>query len=249
MACCSQDCQWQLCADKAHGGAVALGPLVRKAGCQTSQEVLSFSLYYTISGDDERREVSAALPTCLRMLRLLRLCKAIQNSSDGAIGIHVRLGVSVANSQSRQRTPQSVGAKHPAPPDHILGHTGRAHLQLCWPRELRAQTWRVKKPLRCQNEINQNGHPVALLCTTLWKKSRAFKCCSAAHIWYRACKWWRQKPSTRGNSSKLDIREVLQHVILAKKPYKRRLQGAAPILYVILVRKPRNERPRYGLST
>ena len=45
------------------------------------------------------------------------------------------------------------------------------------------------------------------------------------------------------------IREVLQHVILAKKPYERRLRGAAPILYVILVRKPRNERPRYGLST
>ena len=46
-----------------------------------------------------------------------------------------------------------------------------------------------------------------------------------------------------------DNREVLQHVILAKKPYERRLRGEAPILYVILVRKPRNERPRYGLST
>ena len=83
VACSSQDCQSQLCADKAHGGAVVLGPLVREAGCQTFQEVLSFSLYYTIStsGDDEWREVSAALPTCLRMLRLLRLCKAIQNSN------------------------------------------------------------------------------------------------------------------------------------------------------------------------
>ena len=39
-------------------------------------------------------------------------------------------------------------------------------------------------------------------------------------------------------------REVLQHVILAKKPYERRLRGATPILYVILLRKPRNERPR-----
>ena len=47
----------------------------------------------------------------------------------------------------------------------------------------------------------------------------------------------------------LHNREVLQHVILAKKPYERRLRGATPILYVILVRKPRNERPRYGLST
>ena len=46
-----------------------------------------------------------------------------------------------------------------------------------------------------------------------------------------------------------NIREVLQHVILAKKPYERRLRGATPILYVILERKPRNERPRYGLST
>ena len=46
-----------------------------------------------------------------------------------------------------------------------------------------------------------------------------------------------------------DNREVLQYVILAKKPYERRLRGATPILYVILVRKPRNERPRYGLST
>ena len=45
------------------------------------------------------------------------------------------------------------------------------------------------------------------------------------------------------------ISEVLQHVILAKKPYERRLRGAALILYVILVRKPRNERPRYRLST
>ena len=31
--------------------------------------------------------------------------------------------------------------------------------------------------------------------------------------------------------------EVLQHVILAKKRYKRRLRGAAPILYIIRVRK------------
>ena len=51
------------------------------------------------------------------------------------------------------------------------------------------------------------------------------------------------------NAPNYENREVLQHVILAKKPYERRLQGAAPILYVILVRKPRNERPRYGLST
>ena len=51
------------------------------------------------------------------------------------------------------------------------------------------------------------------------------------------------------SSCRENIREVLQHVILAKKPYERRLRGAAPILYVILVRKPRNERLRYGLST
>ena len=101
MAGCSQDCQLQLCADKAHGGAVLLGPLAREAGSQTFEEVLSFSLYYPISGDDERREVSAALPARLRVLRLLRLCKAIQNSSDWAIGI--RLGVSVANTEIKQR--------------------------------------------------------------------------------------------------------------------------------------------------
>ena len=48
-----------------------------------------------------------------------------------------------------------------------------------------------------------------------------------------------------------DISEVLQHVILAKKPYdrERRLRGAAPVLYVILVRKPRKLGPRNGLST
>ena len=46
-----------------------------------------------------------------------------------------------------------------------------------------------------------------------------------------------------------NIREVLQHVILAKKPYGRRLRGAAPFHYVILVRKPRKLGPRYGLST
>ena len=34
-----------------------------------------------------------------------------------------------------------MDAKHPAPPDHTLGHTGNAQLQLCWPHELRAQTW------------------------------------------------------------------------------------------------------------
>ena len=33
-----------------------------------------------------------------------------------------------------------------------------------------------------------------------------------------------------------DNSEVLQHVILAKKPYGRRLQDAAPFLYAILVR-------------
>ena len=44
-------------------------------------------------------------------------------------------------------------------------------------------------------------------------------------------------------------REVLQHVILAKKPYERRLRGAATVLYVILVRKPRKLGLRYGLST
>ena len=37
---------------------------------------------------------------------------------------------------------------------------------------------------------------------------------------------------------------VLQHVILAKKPYERRLRGAAPVLYVILVRKPHKIAPR-----
>ena len=44
------------------------------------------------------------------------------------------------------------------------------------------------------------------------------------------------------------ISEVLQHVILAKKPYERRLRGAVPVLYVILVRKPRKLGPGYGLS-
>ena len=58
--------------------------------------------------------------------------------------------------------------------------------------------------------------------------------------------FWQNTENCHG---KRDNREVLQHVILAKKPYERRLRGAAPILYVILVRKPRNERPRYGLST
>ena len=43
---------WQLCADKAHGGAVLLEPLAREAGSQTFEEVLSFSLYYPICGDD-----------------------------------------------------------------------------------------------------------------------------------------------------------------------------------------------------
>ena len=97
----SQDSQGQLCADKAHGGAVLLAPLAREAGSQMVEEVLSFSLYYPISGDDERREVSAALPARLRMLRLLLLCKAIQKSSDWAVGI--RLGVSVANTEFKQR--------------------------------------------------------------------------------------------------------------------------------------------------
>ena len=43
--------------------------------------------------------------------------------------------------------------------------------------------------------------------------------------------------------------EVLQHVILAKKPYERRLPDAVLVLYVILVRKPRNLSSHYGLST
>ena len=41
------------------------------------------------------------------------------------------------------------------------------------------------------------------------------------------------------------IREVLQHVILAKKAYERRLRGAAPVLYVILVHNHINS----GLAT
>ena len=36
-----------------------------------------------------------------------------------------------------------------------------------------------------------------------------------------------------------EISEVLQHVILAKKSYKRCLRDMAPVLYVNLVRKPR----------
>ena len=44
------------------------------------------------------------------------------------------------------------------------------------------------------------------------------------------------------------IGEALQQVILAKKPYERRLWGATPVLYVILVCKPRKLKPRYGLS-
>ena len=45
------------------------------------------------------------------------------------------------------------------------------------------------------------------------------------------------------------ISEALQHVISVKKLYEHRLRGAAPVLYVILVRKPRKLGPGYGLST
>ena len=45
------------------------------------------------------------------------------------------------------------------------------------------------------------------------------------------------------------VARFLQHVILAKKPYERCLRGAVPVLFVILVRKPRKLGPRYGLST
>ena len=45
----------------------------------------------------------------------------------------------------------------------------------------------------------------------------------------------------------IGLSEVLQHVILAKKPYDRRLRGAAPVLYFILVRKP-HKYTRYSCS-
>ena len=51
--------------------------------------------------------------------------------------------------------------------------------------------------------------------------------------------------STKGQHNS----EVLQHFIVAKKPYELRLRGAAPALYIILVRKPHKLGPRYGLST
>ena len=65
---------------QAHGCALVVTPLVHEVGSQTFEEVLSFSLCYPISGDDERRGVSAALPARLCILRLFRLCKAIQNN-------------------------------------------------------------------------------------------------------------------------------------------------------------------------
>ena len=100
---CSQDSQRQLCADKAHGDAVLLGPLdrARREARRLRKCCPSHCITPLISGDDERRGVSAALPARLRMLRLLFLCKAIPKSSDGEVGI--RLGVSVANTEIKQR--------------------------------------------------------------------------------------------------------------------------------------------------
>ena len=46
-----------------------------------------------------------------------------------------------------------------------------------------------------------------------------------------------------------DISEVLQYVLLAKKPYERCLRSATPFLYDILGRKPRKSEPRYGFLT
>ena len=57
------------------------------------------------------------------------------------------------------------------------------------------------------------------------------------------------EPCTEMSPRLAVISEILHHVILTKKPYGRRLRGAALVLYVILVCKPRKLSPRYSLST
>ena len=144
---CSQYCQWQLCADKAHGGAVLLGPLARDAVSQIFEEVLYYPImiYRSVETMNGVKSARLRMPTRLRMLRLLRPCKAIQNSS--AWGVGIRLAVSVANTEIKQRLAVCGGQTPRTARSHTRPHC-HAHLRLCWPQELRAQTW-LREQVQC----------------------------------------------------------------------------------------------------